>query len=216
MSEDEHPLLTKPAQGIVAVLALATGLGIALMSFHLLIPGLLVALIGGIGAIWVYSDDLRRLRLRVATPDGGLEKPQRGMFVLIAILSVAIIVPVVIFAHEKIAESGNALKTSARLRLHYTQNPITSEILQNENIAAKYTLVILLDNAATTNPSDQDKIKWSQLVMVFDRPMSATNLRIRFDNGPSLVYHPLKIDPRFAIIQFEGSLAGKVLDIEFN
>jgi hypothetical protein len=216
MSEDEHPLLTKRAQGVVAILALATTLGIALMGFHLFISGLLVVLTGAAAAIWIYADDFRRLRLRLVAPDGGLEKPQREMMVLMALLTAAIIVPAVIFVHELNAETGGATKISARLRLHYTGNPITSEIMQNENVATKYTFAFLSDGTSITDMPNNTKIAWSDLIVVFDRPTAATNLRVRFDSGGSLVYQPVRIEPRLAIIRFEGSLADKVLDIEFN
>jgi hypothetical protein len=102
MSEEEHPLLTKRAQGVVAILALATGLGIALMSFHLLVPGTLLALAGVGAAVWIYLDDFRRLRLRSVCEDGALVKPSAEMFVIIAMLVVAILVPSVIFLHESV------------------------------------------------------------------------------------------------------------------
>jgi hypothetical protein len=144
------------------------------------------------------------------------EKPQSEMMVLIALLSMAIIVPAIIFVHEMNAEAGGVTRGSARLRLHYTGNPITSEIMQNENVATKYTFAFLSDGTAITDMPTNKRIAWSDLIVVFDRPTSATNLRVRFDSGGSIVYQPVRIEPRLAIIRFEGSLADKVLDIEFH
>jgi len=104
-------------------------------------------------------------------------------------------------------------KVTARLRLHYTTNPITSEILQTDNVAIHYTLAFLLDGTSATEPT-KALVKWSNLIIVFDRPISSTGLRTRFDSGASLIYEVTKMSSRLAIIRFEGSLAEKAIDIE--
>jgi hypothetical protein len=121
MAEDDHPLLTKRAQGAVAVLALATGLGIALMSFHLLIPGLVTALAGVAGALSIYGGDFRRLRLRSVGLDGSLAVPSREMIVIIAVLLGAIIAPSVIFIHELIPPESAARHLKSGQRSAFTQ-----------------------------------------------------------------------------------------------
>ena len=104
-------------------------------------------------------------------------------------------------------------KVTARLRLHYTENPVTSEVIQNDNVATRYTFAFLGDGA-TANPADHHNIKWSTLVIVFDQPLTVSNVRVRFESGGSLIYSITKIEPRLGIIRFEGSLADRVIDIE--
>jgi hypothetical protein len=108
MTEDDHPLLAKRAQGAIAILALATGLGIALMSFHLLIPGVALAFVGAAAAVWIYGGDFRRLRLRSVEPDGSLAAPSREMIVVIVMLLAAIVAPTMIFIHELIPPEDTA------------------------------------------------------------------------------------------------------------
>jgi hypothetical protein len=108
LQEQEHPLVTKRAQGAVAVLAMATTLGIALMSFHLLIWGLLTAFAGVAGAIWIYGADFAHLRLRLLSPNGRLISPPRELTVLVVLIAAAVIVPSGIFLHEWISGSESA------------------------------------------------------------------------------------------------------------
>jgi hypothetical protein len=121
MAEDDHPLLTKRAQGAIAVLALATGLGIALMSFHLLFPGLSLAFVGAAGAVWIYGDAFRRLRLRSVESDGSLAAPSREMIVVIGMQLAAIVAPTMIFIHELIPPEGTARHLKPDQRATFVQ-----------------------------------------------------------------------------------------------
>jgi hypothetical protein len=194
--EHEHPLLTKRMGGALAVLALCSGVGVALMSFHLFLFGMILSLIGAVGAISIYWNKFKKIPLEVG--------------IVIVALTIAVSAPVTIY-YAAIELKPAA---TARLRLHYTQNPITSEVTQRTNVATFYTFAFLQDGTPVSGSSSS--IKWSDLVIVFDRPTTATHLLVRFDSGATLIYHPAIIGPRLAIINFEGSLAEKTLDIELT
>jgi hypothetical protein len=63
----EHPLLSKRMGGAVAILALCSSIGLALIGFDLTTLGLIVSVLGGVGAVWIYWTDFKRLRIRLAT-----------------------------------------------------------------------------------------------------------------------------------------------------
>jgi hypothetical protein len=77
-------------QGAIACVALATGLGCVLMSFHLLIPGIILAMGGLGGVIWIYGRDFWRLRLRFASSDGTITTPPLEMALAILLFVIAL------------------------------------------------------------------------------------------------------------------------------
>jgi hypothetical protein len=100
MQSGDHPLLSKNMQGAIAVVALTTGLGIAMMSFHLLIPGIVLAMLGFVGVVWIYGRDLLSLRLRSAGPDGETIPLSGEVRVVLILLLAAFVAPWTIFVHE--------------------------------------------------------------------------------------------------------------------
>jgi hypothetical protein len=86
--------------------------------------------------------------------------------------------------------------------------------MESKNAATSHTMAFLSDGtSASSNPSS---VSWTDLIIVFDQPIIVSNLRIHFEDGAAVIYAPIKIEPRFAIIKFEGGLANKVVDIEFE
>jgi hypothetical protein len=100
MQSGDHPLLSKNLQGAIAVVALTTSLGIAMMSFHLLIPGIILAMLGFLGVVWIYGRDLLSLRLRSAGPNGVTVALPGEVRVVLLLLLAAFVVPWTIFIHE--------------------------------------------------------------------------------------------------------------------
>ena len=100
MQSGDHPLLSKTMQGAIAVVALTTGLGIAMMSFHLLVPGIIFAMLGFVGVVWIYGRDLLSLRLRSAGSDGATIPLSGEVRVVLILLFAAFVAPWTIFIHE--------------------------------------------------------------------------------------------------------------------
>lgn len=113
----------------------------------------------------------------------------------------------------RLGSAKEGVRPTANIRLFYTHNPVKSEIMARENIATKYTFAFLQDGTTT---SDTGKgISWSDIVVVFRPAVTARSVRARFESGPELIYTLITIDPHLAIVRFEGSLADKVIDLEF-
>ncbi|WP_257164762.1 hypothetical protein [Bradyrhizobium sp. SRS-191] len=70
------------------------------MSFRLLLPGIILAMSGFVGAVWIYHADLLRLRLRSAGPDGATVPLPDEVRVVLILLAIAVVAPWAIFIHE--------------------------------------------------------------------------------------------------------------------
>lgn len=82
----EHPLLAKRMAAAVAVLALCSGVGLALMGFDLVTLGLIISALGAIGVVSIYWSDFRRLRLRLAIPHGTAPLSRELLVVILALV----------------------------------------------------------------------------------------------------------------------------------
>ena len=101
-------------------------------------------------------------------------------------------------------------KVTARIRMLYTPNSPTPEIIESDNVLKPASFQWADDGATSADPK---RVKWTLLVIVFNRPLTVQNLRILFEGG-SLPYEIRHLTPRDAEILFEGSIGDKVIDVE--
>jgi hypothetical protein len=105
---DSHPLLTKRIGGALTVLVAGTGIGLTLMTFSLPIlraVGMSMALLGAIGATWIYWGDFRQLRLRLVHGNEATQPLYAEQWIVLIAILVAVIIP----AYVWIAESWPTL-----------------------------------------------------------------------------------------------------------
>ncbi len=93
MSGNSHPLLTKRMGGALAVIALTTSVALSLMSFGLFPVGMVLSILGAIGAAWIYWSDLRQLRLRNVRPDGVAAPLYSEIWVILLAIVIAVGAP---------------------------------------------------------------------------------------------------------------------------
>jgi hypothetical protein len=93
MDEHTHPLLTKRMGGAIAVLAMGSSLGLALMSFHLFPAGMILSVIGAIGAISIYWSDFRLLRLRLVDRLKGAIPVFGELWIIVVAVAIAVGAP---------------------------------------------------------------------------------------------------------------------------
>ena len=101
----------------------------------------------------------------------------------------------------------------ARLLIHFLANNPNPDVIEAENVVLP-PISFQWDEGGNeiTEPSTRH-IKWSYLVLIFDRPVTGKNLRILFEGAETPIDRQSLTD-RSARIFFRGSLDNKTLQIE--
>jgi hypothetical protein len=110
----------------------------------------------------------------------------------------------------QINEQQSDGKVTARLRVRYSPNTPTPEIIRNENVLKPGSLQFTQDGAESSDPR---QVKWTLLILTFERPPTVTNLRVSFEGG-NLPYETKGLNSRNAIILIQGTIADKIVDVE--
>lgn len=114
MDEVTHPLLTKRMGGAFAVIVAGFGIGLALMTFSSLLlraVGMTIAIAGATGGAWIYWDDFKLLRLRLAHR----QEPDKPLHAEQWIVLVAIVATIVVPAYVWVWQSWPAVPSSRHL-----------------------------------------------------------------------------------------------------
>jgi hypothetical protein len=98
-----------------------------------------------------------------------------------------------------------------RLRVHYSPNSPSPEIIQSDNIFAKPASFQFVDDGSAS--SDPMRTKWTLLFIVFEKPITATDIRVVFEGG-SMPYERKTFTSRTAAFIFTGPIGNKIIDIE--
>ncbi len=110
----------------------------------------------------------------------------------------------------KPADAKEGQKVTARLRVRYAPNSPTPEIIQSDNVLKPSSMQFAEDGTESTDPV---RIKWTMVMLTFDRTLTVPNIRILFEGGV-LAYEVRTFTPRNAVILFRGSIGDKIVDIE--
>lgn len=100
---DSHPLLTKRMGGALTVLVAGTGIGLTLMSYSPLVLraiGMLMAVLGAVGAAWIYWGDFRQLRLRLVHGNDTTQPLYAEQWIILIAVLVAILIPAYVWLDE--------------------------------------------------------------------------------------------------------------------
>jgi hypothetical protein len=98
----------------------------------------------------------------------------------------------------------------ALLRVHYISNAPEPELVESENVLKPASFQFAQDGSG---PGDGREIKWTLLVMTFDKPVTGKSIKVLFEGG-DLHYEKRGFSARNASFMFMGPIGGKTIQIE--
>ncbi len=92
-----NPLHMKRIGNAITILILASGAGLAFMSFQFFAAGMVISALGAAGAIWIYWSDLRYQRLGSAGLNGAATLRYTEILIISSAIVIAVAVPAYVY-----------------------------------------------------------------------------------------------------------------------